>query len=86
MNSAVVTLDKDKAIVEEMNKNLSNHKKYDQLEKEQKAVYQEALPYLEKADTYKRSLETVRTLMSIYGVLEMSSKESEYRNIYNSLR
>ncbi len=86
MNLAVVTLDKDKAIVEEMNKNLSNHKKYDQLELQQKGVYQEALPYLEKADQYKRSLETVRTLMSIYGVLEMTSKASEYRDIYNSIR
>ncbi len=86
MNLAVATLDKDKEIVEEMNKNLSNFKKYDELALKQKGVYQEALPYLEKADSYKRSPETVRTLMSIYDVLEMTNKAKEFRALYKSMQ
>ena len=86
MNLAVATLDKDAAIVEEMNQNLSNFKKYDELALKQKAVYQEALPYLEKADSLNRNLETVRTLMSIYDVLENTTKADEYRALYKSMK
>lgn len=86
MNLAVATLDKDKYIVEEMNKNLSNFKKYDELALQQKAVYQEALPYLEKADGFNRNAETVRTLSSIYGILEMEDKASEFRALYKTLK
>jgi len=86
MNLAVAILEKDKAIVEEMNNNLSNFKKYDELALKQKAVYQEALPYLEKADSFSRTSETVRTLKGIYEVLEMSGKAKEYKALYDSMR
>lgn len=86
MNMAVAILDKDKAIVEEMNKNLSNFKKYDKLALQQKEVYREALPFLEKADGLNRSVDTVRTLMNLYEVLEKKSKASEYRKIYKSMK
>ena len=86
MNLAVSVLDKDKALVEEMNKNLSNFKKYDELALKQKEVYKEALPYLEKADSLSRSIDTVKTLMNIYEVLEMSDKATEYRDLYKDMR
>ncbi|KAB1159889.1 tetratricopeptide repeat protein [Tenacibaculum aiptasiae] len=86
MNLAVVVLDKDKAIVEEMNKNLSNFKKYDALALKQKEVYKEALPYLEKADELNRSIDTVKTLMNLYEVLEMEDKSKEYRDLYKSMK
>ncbi|TYP98331.1 tetratricopeptide repeat protein [Tenacibaculum adriaticum] len=86
MNLAVATLDKDKKIVEEMNKNLSNFKKYDELAAQQKQVYKEALPYLEKADSLNRNADSVRTLMSIYEVLEMSDKAKEFRDLYKSMQ
>ncbi len=86
MNLSVVILDKEKAIVEEMNKNLSNFKKYDQLALDQKNVYREALPYLEKADGLNRTVDTVKSLMSIYEVLEMNSKSKEFRGLYKSMR
>ncbi|CAA0237421.1 tetratricopeptide repeat protein [Tenacibaculum maritimum] len=86
MNLAVATLEKDKAIVEEMNKNLSNFKKYDALALQQKEVYKEALPYLEKADSLKRSIDTVKTLMNLYEVLEVSDKAKKYREIYQSMK
>ena len=47
-----------------MNKNLNNFKKYDELEVQQKNLYKKALPYLEKADGIKRSLETVKSLLN----------------------
>ncbi|MDX8554406.1 tetratricopeptide repeat protein [Tenacibaculum sp. 1B UA] len=86
MNLAVVVLDKEKAIVEEMNKNLSNFKKYDELAAKQKEVYKEAIPFLEKADSLNRNAETVKTLMNLYEVLEMSDKASEYRDLYQSMK
>ncbi len=86
MNLSVVILDKEKAIVEEMNKNLSNFKKYDELALKQKEVYKEALPYLEKADSLNRSVDTVKSLMSIYEVLEMEGKAKEFRDLYKSMR
>ncbi|CAM1344114.1 tetratricopeptide repeat protein [Tenacibaculum amylolyticum] len=86
MNLSVVILDKEKAIVEEMNKNLSNFKKYDQLALQQKKVYEEALPYLEKADSLNRSVDTVKSLMSIYEVLENEAKAKEFRALYKSMR
>ncbi|WP_428742913.1 tetratricopeptide repeat protein [Tenacibaculum sp.] len=86
MNLAVVVLDQEKAIVEEMNKNLNNFKKYDELAAKQKEVYKQALPFLEKADGLKRSVDTVKTLMNLYEVLEMSDKASEYRELYKSMK
>ncbi|WP_440122275.1 tetratricopeptide repeat protein [Tenacibaculum sp. Ill] len=86
MNLAVVVLNKEKAIVEEMNKNLSNFKKYDELAAKQKEVYKEAIPFLEKADSLNRNVETVKTLMNLYEVLEMSDKASEYRELYKSMQ
>lgn len=86
MNLAVAVLDQEKAIVEEMNKNLSNFKKYDELAAKQKDVYKEALPFLEKADGLSRSIETVKTLMNLYEVLEMSDKATEYRDLYQSMK
>ncbi|MFV0247380.1 MAG: tetratricopeptide repeat protein [Tenacibaculum sp.] len=86
MNLSVSILDKDKAIVEEINQNLSNSEKYDELALKQKEVYKEALPYLEKADSIKRNLDTVRTLMNIYEVLEVADKANKYRALYKSMK
>ncbi len=86
MNLAVVVLDKDKSIVEEMNKNLSNFKKYDELALQQKEVYKEALPFLEKADGLNRSIDTVKTLMNLYEVLEMEDQSKKYRDLYKSMK
>ncbi|WP_369049283.1 tetratricopeptide repeat protein [Tenacibaculum sp. UWU-22] len=85
-NLGIAILNKEKAIVDEMNQNLTNASKYDELEKQQKSVYKEALPYLEKADNLKRNAETVRVLSNIYSSLEMESKAKEYRDIYNSMK
>jgi tetratricopeptide (TPR) repeat protein len=86
INLAAAILGGEKAIVEEMNNNLSNDKKYDELEQKQKNLYREALPYLEKADELKRSLDTVRSLLNIYDILEMEEKADKLRPIYKEMR
>lgn len=86
MNLAILILDKDSIIIEEMNKNLSNFKKYDELELQQKAVYKEALPYLEKAYSLKKTVDTVRTLLNIYENLEMEEKSKEFRVLWKLMR
>lgn len=86
MNLAVLILDEEKAIVDEMNENLSDFDKYEELQEKQKDVYKNALPYLENADKYGRSLNTVQTLMNIYASLEMTDKEQEFSALYKELR
>lgn len=86
LNLAVLIMDEEKAIVEEMNKNLSDFDAYDALLLKQKNVYKKALPHLEKADEYGRSLNTVQILMNIYATLEMPEKEKEYAALYKKLR
>jgi tetratricopeptide (TPR) repeat protein len=86
MNLAVAILSGEEAIVKEMNDNLSNFKKYDELEKKQKALYNRALPYLEKADEIKRSEDTVKSLLNIYDVIGDSKKADDLRPIYKKMR
>ena len=76
----------EEAIFEEMNKNLNNLKKYEELEGKQKELYKIALPYLIKADGIKRSFETVRTLLNIYDILEMEAEADALRPIYKKMR
>ncbi|MGJ8743084.1 tetratricopeptide repeat protein [Polaribacter sp.] len=86
MNLAVTILSGEKAIVDEMNKNLSNNTKYTELENKQKTLYKKALPYLVKADNLGRNEGTVRTLLNIYDTLEMTSEADALRPIYNEMR
>ena len=86
MNLAVAILSGEKAIVDEMNENLSNFKKYDELQEKQKELYRKALPYLVKADNIERSEGTVKTLLNIYDTLEMTTKADALRPIYKKMR
>ena len=69
-----------------MNKNLSDFDAYDALILKQKDVYKRALPYLEKADEFGRSMNTVQTLMNIYGTLSMTEKTKEFTDLYRNLK
>lgn len=84
-NIAQLILDDEQAIVDEMNKNLSDFDKYDELLDKQKKLYKKALPYLEKADKYNRSLNTVQILMNFYETLLMEDKSKEYRALYQKM-
>lgn len=86
MNLAVAMLGEEKALIEEMNNNLSNFKKYDELLAKQKELYKKALPYLIKADSLKRSEGTVRTLLNMYDTLEMTKEAAALRVVYKEMR
>ncbi|WP_339663178.1 tetratricopeptide repeat protein [uncultured Polaribacter sp.] len=86
MNLAITILSGEQEIVTEMNQNLSNIKKYDELEIKQKDLYRKALPYLEKADEIKRTQETVKSLLNIYDILRMNEKADVLRPIYKKMR
>lgn len=86
MNSAVAVLAGEQAIVDEMNKNLSNDKKYNELQKQQRELYKKALPFLIKADELNRTEDTVKSLMNIYDILENFEKGDEMRALYKKMR
>jgi hypothetical protein len=79
-------LTEEKALVEEMNKNLSNFDKYDALQEKQRVLYKTALPFLLKADGIKRTKGTVRTLLNIYDTLRMEKEADILRPIYKEMR
>lgn len=77
-NLAIVKLDVDNKLVEEMN-NLGNtpkeNKRYDELKKERVVLFNEAMPYLEKVVELQPSNEDAKkTLLNIYMFLELTEK------------
>ena len=92
INLGAIILEKDKLLVEEMNNNLSNFKKYDAIKAKQLELYKEVLPYYEKAYTIKKAetkeddIDIVQTLMSMYENLEMNDKFKEMKAIWDASR
>ena len=86
LNLGIAMLAEEKTIVDEMNNNLSNFKKYDALQAKQKALYEKVLPYLIKADNINRSLGTVRMLLNIYDTLEKEAEADALRPIFKKIR
>ncbi|MDV7391635.1 tetratricopeptide repeat protein, partial [Arthrospira platensis SPKY1] len=77
LNLAVIKLDDDQRIIDEMNNlgtSAADNKKYDALKKEREKVLAGAIPFLEKAVQYGADIEVKRTLMNIYNTLDMSDK------------
>ncbi len=92
LNLGAVLLERDKVLVEEMNNNLSNFKKYDAIKARQLELYKEVLPYYEKAyeltkeKTKEDDIDIVRTLMSMYENLEITDKFKEMKAIWDASR
>lgn len=86
LNLGVTILNKRIEVINEMNENLSNEKKYTELEGELKVICKEALPYIVKADKLGRTEGTVSTLLNIYDTLEMTSEADALRPIYKEMR
>lgn len=85
LNMGALVLEEDKVLVEEMNKNLSNFKKYDEIKLKQMDLYKKALPFFEKAHSLnKDNIDVVRTLMSMYENLEMTDKYKEMKAIWDA--
>lgn len=86
-NIGAAIIEKTKPIIEEMNKSLSDFKKYDKLQAQQFEIYKEALPYYEKAFSYnKTNINIAQTLMGLYENLEMTDKLNEVRAVYDELK
>lgn len=92
LNLGAAMLEKDKALVEEMNSNLSNFKKYDAIKEKQTALYNEVIPYYEKAFEIKKkkdgkeNVELARTLMSLYENTGKDDKFKEMKAIWDASR
>ncbi|OZV68621.1 tetratricopeptide repeat protein [Winogradskyella aurantia] len=80
-NLAVLILEGEAAIVEEMNglgMSAADNKKYDELKEKRLDLYQEAIPYLEKALELKNTnIDAAKTLMNIYSALGETDKFKE---------
>jgi len=87
VNLGSAMLEKDKVLVEEMNKNLNNFDKYDLIKAKQVALYKEVIPIYEKAYGLRpNDIDTVRTLMSLYENTEMDTKFNEMRTKYDEMK
>ncbi len=86
LNLGVTILNKRIAVINEMNENLSNEKKYTELEGELKVICKEALPYIIKADKLERTEGTVSSLLNIYDTLEMTAEADSLRPVYKEMR
>jgi len=85
VNLGALKLEKDKELVEEMNNNLSNFKKYDAIKLKQMELYKEVLPIYEKARSLRKDdIDIVRTLMSMYENLEMDDKFKEMKVLWDA--
>ena len=78
LNLAILKLDADKKLFEEIQKlgnSEKDNKRYEVLKKQREAVFTSALPYLEKATELDDTNEEVKsTLLSVYRALEMTEK------------
>ncbi len=78
LNLAILKLDGDTKIVEEMNKlgnSAKDNKRYEELKKQREDVFKEALPYLEKVvELVPNNKEAKQTLLNVYTSLDMSDK------------
>ncbi len=78
LNLAILKLDADKKLFEEIQKlgnSEKDNKRYEVLKKQREAVFASALPFLEKAAELDDTNEEVKsTLLSVYRALEMTEK------------
>ena len=74
MNMAVLILDQEKGIIDEMNKlgtSAADNKKYDELKVKREKVYRDATPYLSKVlELNPKDINAATTLMNLYSALD----------------
>jgi tetratricopeptide (TPR) repeat protein len=79
INLSALKLEKEKPIIDEMNKlgtSDKDMKRYEALKKERSAVFKGVIPYLEKAfDVDPKNEAVSSTLSSVYSALEMSAEK-----------
>jgi tetratricopeptide (TPR) repeat protein len=79
LNLAIMKLDADKKLIDEMNKlgnSEKDNKRYEVLKKQRTDMFTSALPYLEKAyELDAKNDDVANTLLNVYGALEMTDKK-----------
>lgn len=87
INLGSAQLEDDKVLVEEMNKNLNDFDKYDEIKAKQTDLYKEVIPLYEKAfDLRPDDVDTIRTLMSLYENTGMDDKFQKMKEKYDSMK
>jgi len=87
LNLANVYRKPETAIIDEMNKNLSDFDKYDALKAKLSVLYKKVLPFYEKAYNLKKDdISLVQTLMGIYENLDMETKYKALKVKYDILK
>jgi len=83
INLANTILSKEKTIIDEMNglgMSKADTKRYDELQKERSEIYEQGLPYLEKAvDIEPNNKEAIQTLVNIHGILGNEEKAAKFK-------
>ncbi|MEX0998260.1 MAG: tetratricopeptide repeat protein [Flavobacteriaceae bacterium] len=84
VNMAVLILDQEQALIEEMNSlgtSAKDNKRYDELIDQRNNMYKEAVPYLESAlKARPKDANILRTLMNIYSILGEDAKFKEMKS------
>mgnify|MGYP001412731015 FL=1 len=89
LNAAALTLEKEGAIIEEMNSlgmSTADYNRYDELKIERENLYRSAIPYLEKVyELENDNLDAARTLKNIFSALGDVESENKYKTIVADL-
>ncbi|WP_339634825.1 tetratricopeptide repeat protein [Bizionia echini] len=82
-NIAALILGEEQALIEEMNglgTSAADNKRYDELKEARKALYKEAIPYLEAVlEVDSENLEVSKTLMNIYSAIANTEKYKQMK-------
>ena len=79
INLALMTMEGESKLVDEMNKlgtSDKDNKRYELLKKQRVDMFRSAIPYLEKAYELKSEEDVANTLLNVYGALELTAKKS----------
>ena len=89
LNAAALTLEKEGALIEEMNSlgmSTADYNRYDELKIERENLYRSAVPYLEKVyELENDNLNAARTLKNIFSALGDVESENKYKTIVAGL-
>lgn len=89
LNMAVLILDGEPAIIEEMNglgTSSADNRRYEELKANRSKLYAEAIPYLNKVlDINPKNTDAARTLMNMYSALGETDKYKEMKAILETL-
>ena len=89
LNAAALTLEKEGAIIEEMNSlgmTTADYNRYDELKIERENLYRSAIPYLEKVyELENDNLNAARTLRNVFSALGDVQSENRYKTIVADL-